>query len=280
MNERRWRRLGTILLVCATVQCAAACGGGGDDAFKNCGNDVLDPGEECDDGNRSDDDGCLSTCVVATCGDGFVDQDAEDCDGNNLAGESCATLGLGGGALACNAQCEFDTGACGVAPTATPVVVATPTPTVAGPDPTPTMTPDAGGGGTCSGGESVLVEIDIDSAGVGLAGVQLTLDYPASVSLPGSIDAPSVAERVTIIPSVGFKSVNDEDTQPDGVDDRLNVSVVSGSAFADGPFADVDFDCEAGSTPPGAGGFTCVVEGSDEFGGLVATTCVLAVTGP
>ena len=38
--------------------------------------------EQCDDGNTDDDDGCLSNCVSATCGDGFVGPDEECDDGN------------------------------------------------------------------------------------------------------------------------------------------------------------------------------------------------------
>ena len=55
---------------------AIALGGCGDDdtdvIFTNCGNGVIDAGETCDDGNLSDSDACLSTCVVATCGDDDV----------------------------------------------------------------------------------------------------------------------------------------------------------------------------------------------------------------
>ncbi|MCG8422586.1 MAG: proteoliaisin, partial [Proteobacteria bacterium] len=38
--------------------------------------------EECDDGNRNNNDNCLATCVPNTCGDGYVDLAAprvEDC---------------------------------------------------------------------------------------------------------------------------------------------------------------------------------------------------------
>jgi len=34
-----------------------------------CGNGVVDPGESCDDGNKTDGDGCTSTCVVEACPD-------------------------------------------------------------------------------------------------------------------------------------------------------------------------------------------------------------------
>jgi cysteine-rich repeat protein len=49
-----------------------------------CGDGVIDPGELCDDGNQLDDDACLGTCVVASCGDGHVHAMVEQCDDGNL----------------------------------------------------------------------------------------------------------------------------------------------------------------------------------------------------
>ncbi len=50
-----------------------------------CGNGVLDVGEECDNGNADGDGGlCPSNCQYATCGDGFVYEDDEECDDGNL----------------------------------------------------------------------------------------------------------------------------------------------------------------------------------------------------
>ncbi len=43
-----------------------------------CGNTILDPGEECDDGNALTTDGCIE-CKLATCGDGFVHAGVELC---------------------------------------------------------------------------------------------------------------------------------------------------------------------------------------------------------
>ena len=48
-----------------------------------CGDGKLDPGEDCDDANADDTDDCLSTCVVAACGDGVVQAGVEACDDGN-----------------------------------------------------------------------------------------------------------------------------------------------------------------------------------------------------
>ena len=46
------------------------------------------------------------------CGDGSVNVVGEQCDGADLGGESCTTLGFDGGALACDGSCGFDTSGC------------------------------------------------------------------------------------------------------------------------------------------------------------------------
>jgi cysteine-rich repeat protein len=89
-------------------------GDGDGDAGPDCGNAVVDPGEECDvgpetmfcdgdctyamcgdgyhnmlseqcdDGNSASDDGCVGACVVNVCGDGIVWVGTEQCDDNNM----------------------------------------------------------------------------------------------------------------------------------------------------------------------------------------------------
>jgi len=55
-----------------------------------CGNGLADPGEECDDGNTDDTDGCTSACRLAVCGDGFLQSGVEECDdGNTSNGDGC-----------------------------------------------------------------------------------------------------------------------------------------------------------------------------------------------
>jgi len=54
-----------------------------------CGNGMVDPGEECDDGNCVADDQCSDKCKEPYCGDKIV-QAGEDCDdGQNEVGDMC-----------------------------------------------------------------------------------------------------------------------------------------------------------------------------------------------
>jgi cysteine-rich repeat protein len=57
---------------------------------EGCGNGKLEPGEQCDDGNHEDRDGCLASCQWATCGDGIVRTGVEECDdANDTFGDGC-----------------------------------------------------------------------------------------------------------------------------------------------------------------------------------------------
>jgi hypothetical protein len=52
--------------------------------------------------------------IPLSCGDGII-QPHERCDGTALAGQSCSSLGLGTGTLACSPGCEWDTSGCAAA---------------------------------------------------------------------------------------------------------------------------------------------------------------------
>ncbi len=57
-----------------------------------CGNGQLESGEECDDGNLINDDGCTALCEEVICGDGVVGA-GEDCDdGNTSNGDGCSSV--------------------------------------------------------------------------------------------------------------------------------------------------------------------------------------------
>ena len=55
----------------------------------NCGDGTVDPGEECDDGNNTNGDGCDSECVLEKCGDGTLDPGEECDDDNTTDGDGC-----------------------------------------------------------------------------------------------------------------------------------------------------------------------------------------------
>lgn len=63
--------------------CSAIC------RLENCGNHVVDPGEQCDDGNTSNGDGCENDCTLPRCGNGFKDAGEECDDGNSNNADDC-----------------------------------------------------------------------------------------------------------------------------------------------------------------------------------------------
>ncbi len=61
-----------------------------------CGNSILETGEECDDGNVANGDGCSAQCKieipVSFCGDGTVDVGEECDDGNTASNDGCSAV--------------------------------------------------------------------------------------------------------------------------------------------------------------------------------------------
>ncbi len=98
-----------------------------------CGNGIAEAGEACDgedfgtftcasfgfDGGTLT---CTEACTIDTatcgsvppvCGDGIAQmENAEECDGSDLDGESCQSIGFADGSLSCLPDCTFDTSAC------------------------------------------------------------------------------------------------------------------------------------------------------------------------
>ena len=84
--------------------CSAAC------RWEFCGDGVKQPNEECDDGNFVFGDGC-GNCRLPRCGNGFR-EGVEQCDGSDLGGYMCTRLGADGGLLGCKPNCTFDLSGC------------------------------------------------------------------------------------------------------------------------------------------------------------------------
>ncbi|MFZ6179635.1 DUF4215 domain-containing protein [Nannocystis pusilla] len=61
-------------------------------APSSCGDNVLDPGEECDDGDGIDGNDCTNHCTLAKCGDGIVHEGQEACDGGDADDPSCTPM--------------------------------------------------------------------------------------------------------------------------------------------------------------------------------------------
>lgn len=73
-----------------------------------CGNGIVDPDEECDDGNDDDTDACTYLCREAACGDGFIQPSrGEICEPGEVPEGSCWAQGEEwGGTLACASTCD------------------------------------------------------------------------------------------------------------------------------------------------------------------------------
>jgi cysteine-rich repeat protein len=70
-------------------------GSGSNNAFRIqfCGDGLGDPGEQCDDDNTYDGDGCSAQCLIEFCGDGVLQPGlGEQCDdGNSAEGDGCSS---------------------------------------------------------------------------------------------------------------------------------------------------------------------------------------------
>lgn len=106
------------------------------------------------------------------CGDG-EQYAGEDCDGADLNGQTCTSVGFASGTLACDANCVFDTSAC---------VAAAPGGGGGGPGPLPTVTIDAGIPTVSYVSTEMLAGTRSGGATVFLNGSSDNIDYPTSFS--------------------------------------------------------------------------------------------------
>jgi hypothetical protein len=83
--------------------CVVASGG----ARCECNPGYQQRGSRCEEAL----DASVPDAYVAGCGSGVIDT-GERCDGEDLGGRTCASLGFSGGTLRCRDDCEFDTRNC------------------------------------------------------------------------------------------------------------------------------------------------------------------------
>jgi cysteine-rich repeat protein len=112
LGRRCGTPIGVLLLLTGLAGLAGCAAGEGIDFLKAslCGDSVVDAGEECDDGNGFDGDGCQSDCRNPVCGDGVVDPGEFCDDGNALSGDvcpaDCMNAVCGDGTLDRNEECD------------------------------------------------------------------------------------------------------------------------------------------------------------------------------
>ncbi|MBI4510813.1 MAG: DUF4215 domain-containing protein [Deltaproteobacteria bacterium] len=79
-----------LLLWPAAITLGLLVGCGGDSV---CGNGAVEPGEQCDDGNAVDNDGCTNGCLLnvarPVCGNGKIERGEECDDGNTESADGC-----------------------------------------------------------------------------------------------------------------------------------------------------------------------------------------------
>ncbi len=75
-------------------------------ALNNCGDGVVDTGEECDDGNTDSGDTCTNQCKTNVCGDGYLELETEQCDEGVNNGAGC-TSAYESTCTACSVSCKY-----------------------------------------------------------------------------------------------------------------------------------------------------------------------------
>jgi cysteine-rich repeat protein len=80
-----------------------------------CGDGIVQAGEQCDDGNQSQNDACRNSCVFNVCRDGFHNPGSEQCDdGNSIDDDGCTNActlpACGDGIVQAGEQCDDGNG--------------------------------------------------------------------------------------------------------------------------------------------------------------------------
>lgn len=88
----------SILVFWFTAGCAKGSGGN-----EGCGDGVCQISES--------ETTCPQDCAQAGCGNGRID-DGEECDGSDLGGATCASIGYTSGSLGCTTSCRYNTSFC------------------------------------------------------------------------------------------------------------------------------------------------------------------------
>jgi len=219
-----------------------------------CGNGLTEAGEECDDGDLVETDGCTTACT--TCGNNVVTAPEVCDDGNLVSGDSCdancTPTACGNGVVTSPETCDdgntsnFDN-----CPSDC---------TIAGCD------PDFGSDRT--------IDVEVTSGDL-VAGLTVFIDYPEDkVRIPGSGGSVPLG-TVDNLPFGAFGATND-------LDHALRQVVASPGAIADGLLFNVHFEDCLPLSVPAPGDFTCTVEAASDASSdpLPGVTCAVTAVAP
>ena len=270
-------------LVCKGGSPDPTCGGIATRCVGGAPNETVEDGEQCDDGDANDGNGCTKTCtscgspgavgvVVAplecqtakTCklaNNGMPCSQDSDCCGTPGVGCFCSTDNIVG----CDANCTLP--ACGNG--------------------------NVSGAETCDDGNTdnfdncpsdCIVDSCSNPSGdytvsvhftgsEAVAGITVFLDYPeGQVIIPGSGADASVQSAITDLPGFAFGQAND-------LDHALIEAVADTAAFPSGLLFNVHFESCNGATPP-ANAFSCTVTsaGDETLAPISGVTCSVSVS--
>lgn len=221
----------------------------------NCGNTIVeaDVGEQCDDGNTEELDGCASDCTFQGCGDGTLDTGEQCDDGNRTNGDGCSLVCLN------EESVDVAVGAGGTADSDSEADGATPE------DPVETKVT------VPAGGQVTIVETDDDSVPSGYSGIgkkveisvtpggtvsePLEITFTADPSIIPAGETPSTVQvfrnGVRVLPCTGAPSAVPDpcisSIQPVGGDYALTVLTSAASTW------ELGFACGDGNLNPSLG---------------------------
>lgn len=199
-----------------------------------CGDGVQAGSEQCDDGNQSPNDACTNTCETARCGDGFVQEGVEECD--DAAPPADATC----------VSCELAAATCGA-----------------------------------DGLVQATIELQYPSGNPRPGVLRAQLEYPDFVSVPGAEDSPEVLAAITDLSGVGITVARDDDAASAVTVGYIDFDTVTEPNVLAGPLYRAQLQGCAAGTPIRPRDFSCtVVEAGDALGvPLESVTCrVLSLT--
>lgn len=108
---REMRRTRTCASSCTSFGAWSACS-----VASSCGDGVVQraSGEQCDDGNRSENDACLNNCTRNVCGDRIVNPAGEECDSgtDNIDATNPSSIARARAACAYGRSCNYCTNTC------------------------------------------------------------------------------------------------------------------------------------------------------------------------